>query len=335
MQTRGQTNHAEIARIFFVVPPQVHVLDLAGPLQVLNSLSELGIASVELLCVAPLEELTSFQGLTLSGIQPLPNDLAEGDVVIVVGSKLSFDESLTPEHGQIVNWLQTEVKPRLDDIVLASVCTGAFLLGAAGMLDRRTCTTHHDHLARLQRRHPQARVLSNRMLIDDGPLITSAGVSAGIDLALHLIARYYGAAVAIRVARENVVQFRRMGQDPALDAQLRYRDHHNPVVHAIQDFLTDQPACTIPYDELASRFAVSYRHLARLFQQECGITLKKYQQQLRIALARRLLKGGNSPVERVAGHCGFNSVQAFRTAWRQEETLSPALWREQSGGAGR
>jgi transcriptional regulator GlxA family with amidase domain len=330
MKRRHQVGHNELTRIFFVLPPQVHMLDLAGPLQVLSSLSELRVASIDLLCVGPLKELTSFQGVTLSAVRPLPAHLASGDLVIVVGSKLAFDDdSLTLAQRQIIKWLQTVVKPRLDDIVLASVCTGAFLLGAAGLLDQRSCTTHHHHLARLQQRYPQAHVLSDRMLVDDGALITSAGVSAGIDLALHLIARRFGAAVAVRVARENVVAFRRMNRDPEVDVQLRYRDHNHPLVHAIQDFLTDQPAYTLSYDELANRFALSYRHLARLFRQECGVTLKKYQQQLRLALARRLLKDSNAPVERVAEHCGFASVQAFRTAWRQEEMLPPSLWRAQ------
>lgn len=330
MRRRHLASYNKMLRIFFVLPPHVHMLDLAGPLQVLDSLSALDIASIDLRCVGPLQELTSFQGVALTAVQPLPAHLASGDVVIVVGSKLAFDEPFTAAQSQIVFWLQTVVKPRLGDIVLASVCTGAFLLGAAGLLDHRNCTTHHDLLVRLQQRHPQAHVLSNRMLVDDGALITSAGVSAGIDLGLHLIARYFGAATALRVARENVVQFRRMDCDPALDVQLRYRDHNHPVVHAIQDFLTDQPAYALPYDELASRFALSYRHMARLFQQECGVTPKKYQQQLRLALARRLLKDGSAPVESVAEHCGFASVQAFRTAWRQEETLPPSLWRAQA-----
>lgn len=327
MPRRHQDGHSESVRVFFVVPPQVHVLDLAGPIQILNSLTELGIASMDLLCVGPLTEVTSFQGVTLSKVRPLPGHLASGDIVIVVGAKLTFDDLLTPAQRQVVEWLQTVAKPRLGDVVLASVCTGAFLLGAAGLLDQRACTTHHDHLARLQQRHPQAHVLSNRILVDDGMLITSAGVSAGIDLALHLITRRFGAAIALRVARENVVSFRRMIGDPALDAQLRYREHNHPLVHAIQDFLSEHPACALSYDELANRFALSYRHLARLFKQECGVTLKTYQQQLRMALARRMLKDSNTPVERVAERCGFASVQAFRTAWRQEEILPPSVWR--------
>ncbi|MGO4808224.1 GlxA family transcriptional regulator [Cupriavidus sp. 2MCAB6] len=316
-------------RIYLVLPPNVHILDLGGPMQVLGSVAALGISPVELVCVGPLKELTSFQGLALSAVRPLPARLVAGDVVIVVGFKLAVSALSTPEQQQIVRWLQTVAKPRLGEITLASVCTGAFLLGEAGLLDGRNCTTHHDHLARLQQRHPLARVLSNRLVVDDGALITSAGVAAGIDLALHLIRHRFGTAAAIRVARENVVPFRRLGQDPALEVPLRYRDHHHPVIHAVQDFLTGQPASALPYRELAERFALSYRHLARLFQQECGVTLKQYQQQLRLDLARRLLKDSDWAVEIVAERCGFASPQAFRAAWRREEPVAPSLWRAQ------
>ncbi|WP_199029743.1 GlxA family transcriptional regulator [Ralstonia sp. ASV6] len=317
-------------RVFFVVLPHVHMLDLGGPMQVLESLAGLGIASVPLRCVGPRHEVTSAQGAALTALHPLPKHLERGDVVIVIGSRLALDTPVTPEQLEAIAWLQTVVAPRLPEITLASVCTGAFLLGAAGLLDGRHCTTHHDYLERLQKRYPAARVLPNRLLLEDAGLITSAGVSAGIDLALLLIVRHFGEAAAIRVARENVVPFRRLGHDPALDAQLRYRNHGHPVIHAVQDFLTAQPASTLPYEALASRFAVSYRHLARLFQQECGVTLKQYQQQLRIAMARRLLKGGDWPVERVAEACGFASPQAFRAAWRQEESVPPARWRAQA-----
>ncbi|MCP3023752.1 GlxA family transcriptional regulator [Cupriavidus basilensis] len=317
-------------RIFLVLPPQVHMLDLGGPMQVLGAVAALGISPLALHCVGPLQALTSFQGLALSGIQALPARLAPGDVVIVVGFKLVLSALSTPEHRKIVDWLQAVVQPRLGEVTLASVCTGAFLLGAAGLLDGRSCTTHHEHLARLQQRHPHARVLAGRVLVEDGALITSAGVTAGIDLALHLIRHAFGAPAAIQVARENVVPFRRLGQDPALDAQLRYRDHHHPVIHAVQDFLTRQPACELSYSELAGRFALSYRHLARLFQQECGVTLKQYQQQLRLDLARRLLKDSDWAVELVAQRCGFASPQALRAAWRQEEAVPPSRWRSQA-----
>ncbi|MGO4326067.1 GlxA family transcriptional regulator [Cupriavidus sp. 2TAF22] len=314
-------------RIYFVLPPKVHVLDLAGPLQLFGSLGELGLGSVECICVGPERELESFQGLRLSALKPLPATLAHGDAVIVAGCKLAPDAPLSPGNRQIVQWLQRIARPRLGDILLASVCTGAWLLGAAGLLDGRDCTTHHDYLQRLQQRHPRARVLANRLLVDDGGLVTSAGVTAGIDLALHLIARDFGAPAAIRVARDNVVPFRRLSQDPALDAQLRYRDHDHAVIHAVQDFLTARPDYALPYAALAARFALSYRQLARLFHQQCGVTLKQYQQQLRVALARRLLRESDWPMEQVAAHCGFASPHALRAAWRQEEAVTPSAWR--------
>ncbi|WP_420991625.1 GlxA family transcriptional regulator [Cupriavidus sp. 30B13] len=314
-------------RIYFVVPPKVHVLDLAGPLQLFGALGELGLGAVECICTGPEREQSSFQGLALSALRPLPARLARGDTVIVAGCKLVPGAPLAAGNRVLVQWLQDVVRPRLGDITLASVCTGAWLLAAAGLLDGRHCTTHHDYLERLQRRHPAARVLANRLLVDDGGLVTSAGVTAGIDLALHLIARDFGAPAAIRVARDNVVPFRRLSQDPALDAQLRYRSHDHAVIHAVQDFLTAQPGYALPYEALAARFALSYRQLARLFRQQCGVTLKQYQQQLRIALARRLLKESDWPVEQVAAQCGFASPHAFRAAWRLEEPATPSAWR--------
>lgn len=314
-------------RIYLVLPPQAHILDLGGPLQILGSLAELGMAPVEPRCVGPMPALKTFQGLALYNLGPLPGRLMRGDVVIVIGFKLARDLALTPAQHEVADWLRGVVAPRLGDVKVCSVCTGAFLLGAAGLLDGRDCTTHHDYLSALERRHPLARVLSHRMLVEDGPVLTSAGVTAGIDLALHLIFRHFGAAAAVRVARDNVVPFRRLARDPALDVQLRYRDHGHPLVHAVQDFLTEQPGRALATDDLARRFSLSYRHLARLFQQECGVSLKQYQQQLRLAMARTLLRDSDLAVEAVAERCGFASPQAFRAAWRQQEGIAPSRWR--------
>lgn len=312
-------------RVLFLILPNVHMLDLGGPLQILGSVAELGIAPLALQCIGPRPQLTSFQGAALQALAPLPARLQDGDVVIAIGSKLQLNAPLPQPHQQAAQWLSRVA--RQDGVTVASVCTGAFLLGEAGLLDQRLCTTHHDYLQRLQQRYPQARVLERRLLVEDGHLLTSAGVSAGIDLALHLIARHFGAAAALAVARDNVVQFRRLEADPELDLQLRYRSHAHPLVHAVQDFLSQQPASPLSFEQLAERYALSYRHLARLFQRECGITLKQYQQQLRLELARQLLRDTRWPVEAVAERCGFASLQAFRAAWNKEQALPPSRWR--------
>ncbi|GGP18328.1 GlxA family transcriptional regulator [Silvimonas iriomotensis] len=315
-------------RVIFVIPPQVHLLDLAGPAQILATVPEMGIAPLSLRYSGADRDCASFQGLGLGPLQPLPEQVQAGDTIMVIGSKQGPDSLERVAGAPIVRWLRNVVGPALPGVQLASVCTGAFFLGAAGLLDSRNCTTHHAHQARLQRLYPKARVLAERMLVQDGPLLTSAGVSAGIDLALQWLAHEFGAAVAIQVARDNLVPFRRLEKDPALQTQLQYRNHHDALVHQVQDFLSGQPAFDQPYELLARRFAISYRHLARLFQYACGVPLKHYHQQLRLDLARHLLRDSQWPVERVAEHCGFASPQAFRAAWRQVESLAPSVWRQ-------
>lgn len=314
-------------QVLFVVPPQVQLLDLSGPLQVLGSVSELGIAPVSLRVIGPQAEPLSVHGVRLKDVQSLPSRLDTGDVVVVAGCKLGKHAQPEPQQEAVVEWLRSVAAPMQGRIILASVCTGALLLGASGLLDGRECTTHHDYLTTLQRRHPLARVLAKRVLVDDGDLLTSAGVSAGIDLALHLVARQFGPAAAVRVARDNVVAFRRLSADPALDPRLQYRDHDSVVIHEVQDYLSAHPESAEPYVALASRFSISYRHLARLFQQAAGISLKEYQQRLRLAMAERLLRDSDWPIERVAERCGFASAQAFRAAWRQLREVSPSVWR--------
>lgn len=316
-----------LGKIWFVVPPQVHVLDLGGPLQILGSVRELGIAPLSLAFVGPQPQAASFQGLQLAELRPLPRRLDAGDLVLVIGCKLGARARPGPRQQAVVDWLRSVVAPMRGRVTVASVCTGALLLAPAGLLDGRDCTTHHGYLDTLQRRHPRARVLARRILVDDGDLLTSAGVSAGIDLALHLVARHFGAAAALRVARDNVVAFRRLEADPAPDLRLQHRDHADPAVHAIQDALSTHPERAEPVTTLAARFGLSYRHLARRFQQAAGVTLKQYQQQLRVAMAERLLRDSDWPVERIAETCGFSSPQAFRAAWRQRHDLPPRAWR--------
>jgi transcriptional regulator GlxA family with amidase domain len=326
-------NSLPLRRIWFVVPARVHILDLAGPLQVLNGINEFGIAPLSLCVVGPESQPASFQGLRLADIGPLPSRLDVGDVVIVLGCKLDEHARPTAQQQAVVTWLRDVVVPLRARVTLASVCTGAMLLGEAGLLNGRECTTHHAYLDRLQQRYPTARVLSKRVLVDDTDLVTSAGVSAGIDLALHLVARAFGSAAAIRIARDNVVSFRRLEADPALDAPLRYRAHDIAVIHAIQDYLSANPALTESYDVLAGRFGLSYRHTARLFQQAAGVTLKWYHQALRIGLAERLLRGSDMSVEQIAERCGFATSQTFRAAWRQQHTVPPMAWRASGADA--
>lgn len=316
-------------RIYFVILPNVHVLDLAGPLQIMATLAELGLATVVTQCVGPQPKVRTFQDNWLAEIKPLPPTLVEGDVLFMIGSKLIDQTTRSPEWLATVQWLRDVVNRAPESVRVCGVCTGSFTLAEAGLLDGRLCTTHHGFTDRLRRQFPRLHVADNRVLVCDGRFITSAGVASGIDLALHLIADCFGSAVALRVARENVVHFRRFGNDPELDTALRYREHGNQLIHDAQNAMSDSLASHTGCEALAERFGLSYRHLTRLFQAETGISIKQYQLELRMDLARRLIVESNLPLERLVERCGFGSMQAFRANWNKREPLSPSHFRRQ------
>jgi len=149
-------------------------------------------------------------------------------------------------------------------------------------------------------------------------VLTSAGISAGIDLALHLIATHLGAQAALDVAREMVVYFRRGGDDPQLSPWLRYRNHLHPAVHRAQNLMAAEPESAWQVEDVAAKAHISGRHLTRLFRQHLGISVRDYHEQLRIAVAQQRLQQG-AGIEKAALAAGFSSARQFRRAqerWR-------------------
>ncbi|MBT2324120.1 helix-turn-helix domain-containing protein [Variovorax paradoxus] len=316
-------------RAYFLVLPHAHLLDLAGPLQIVATLKELEIAPVVVECISPQANILTFQEVALREIRPLPTRLEEGDVLFVIGSKLDDELMQSPAWHEAADWLRKSAADAKTGLQVCGVCTGTFLIAQSGLLDGRVCTTHHRFVRQLGRQFPQAHVVGNRVLVRDEMVWTSAGVASGIDLALHLIAQAYGADAAIQVARENVVHLRRFGSDPELSAPLRYRSHGNQFVHAVQDLVARNLARSITMNALAKRFDTSARQLARLFVAETGITIKRYQIELRLDLARRLLTDTTMTLDRLVERCGFGSVQAFRANWNSREALPPSALRKQ------
>ena len=194
------------------------------------------------------------------------------------------------------------------------------LLAQAGCLDGRHCTTHHTLIADLQALAPRAQVVSDRIFVDDGEVLTSAGITTGIDLALYLIEQEAGAELAARVARRLVMYQRRGTHDPQVSPWLAHRNHMHPAVHRAQDAITQSlaqdPARRWSLPELAEVACVSPRHLSRLFMLHTGISVLDYQQQLRMARAREQL--AQQPAltqEQLAEACGFASARDFRRVW--------------------
>jgi transcriptional regulator GlxA family with amidase domain len=176
-------------------------------------------------------------------------------------------------------------------------------------------------------------VQENRVFVEDGPLLTSAGITTGIDLALYLIERHAGAELAARVARRLVVYLRRSGHDEQLSPWLAHRNHLHPAVHRAQDAMAQEPERSWTLAELAERAHVSTRHLTRLFAEHAGVGVLAYQQQLRIARARELLAGGRLSVERVAELSGFSSARDFRRVWQRHEAGAPSEQRRRKVAA--
>ena len=306
--------------VHFVVLPQVYLLDLAGIADALRCANRLAGHEVFTMHYHGIEtEAPTSLGLPLGGLTPLPGTLGDGALVVVAGvTPISAMQSAAATVA--ARWLARHVTPRHR---LACVCAGAFLAARAGLLDGRECTTHHEDCDALQRACPKARVQHNRIFVEDGHVMTSAGVTAGIDLALHLVTEQAGPEIAARVARTLVVYVRRTGADAQLSPWLAHRNHLHPVVHRAQDAILADPARDWTLASLAHVAATSVRHLSRLFRDEAGITVLAYLHAIRIAIARERLATTGWNVDRVAESAGFRSAHQLRRVWRKDEPLSP------------
>jgi transcriptional regulator GlxA family with amidase domain len=300
--------------VYLVLTPWVLMLDYAGPAEALRMACDMG-ASMRLHICAPEKTLTTSLGTGLTGLAPLPARLPRNSLVMVVGSSDEQRAFSSAAAQKVVRWLRETPLP---DTRLASICSGALLLAQAGCLDGHRCTTHHTLLEELARCAPRASVLTDCIFVDDGRVLTSAGITAGIDLALHLIEQHAGAALAARVARRLVVYQRRSAQDAQISPWLDHRNHMHPAVHRAQDAIAAAPQKKWSLTALAQVACVSPRHLSRLFSLHAGLSVVAYQQQLRIERIRQLmLQHPQWSMERLAEAGGFASARDFRRVWRR------------------
>ncbi|QLG87124.1 helix-turn-helix domain-containing protein [Chitinibacter bivalviorum] len=299
--------------VYFVLSQHFMLLDLAGPAEVLQIAIEHG-APLRLHMVAAEAELVSSVGLRQHQLEALPETIPDQALVLLIGVQNSKTNLQLPAARAIVRWLQNSFDPARHQ--LACICSGALLAADAGLLAGRRCTTHHELIARLQSAAPNADVLENRLFVEDGPIATSAGICAGIDLALHLVARDFGAELTQVIAREMVIWLRRSGNDPQLSAWLVHRNHLHPTVHKAQDLLSQPQSRRWTLAELAAQVHVTPRTLSRLFVQYAGLSPHDYQQSLKLALAQQLLANPNLSIETVANEAGFGSARDFRRVWQ-------------------
>jgi transcriptional regulator GlxA family with amidase domain len=292
--------------VLFVIAAQVHLLDLAGPAQVFSAADDVG-AGYDLAYVGEDDVVASHQGIGLHAGTSWP-DLGSEDVVIVPGWRVG-DGPTAVRLGR--ETLDQVVAHHAGGGRVASVCAGAFALAAAGLLDGRRATTHHDLQDEFARRFPAVRVVRDVLFVADERVFTSAGIASGIDLALHLVAMDHGPALAARAARSMVVHTRRDGSSPQLSAMLRHRNHLADVVHRAQDILDARFTTPVPLAALAAAVGVSQRTLTRRFLQTTGTTPMRYQQELRMERAEHLTQQGWS-WEAAAQDVGFTDARMLR-----------------------
>ena len=319
-------------QVFVVVPPRTLLLDVAGPIEVLRKANvEQKVLQFEVSYIGPSDMVTSSIGLSVANIAPMPQSLPDNALVVISGSAdvpmggavtSREDDAILEE--QIVVWLRRSIRP---GIRLVSICSGALLAARAGLLDGYECTTHHMAIDELNRLAPASRVLQNRLFVDDRDRLTSAGITAGIDLMLHIVAEMAGHALALSVARYLVVYLRRSGGDPQLSPWLEGRNHMHPVVHRAQDVIAENPAANWSVDRLAEASGASPRNLSRLFNEHAGMSVTDYANRLKVSLAREMLLNSALDMENIAERAGFASTRQFRRVWERIYDAPPSRMR--------
>lgn len=317
--------------LLFVIAPHSLLLDIAGPAEAFR-LANLhrdlrGLPPrFRLRFCGPDAAPPTSVGLALAGLEPLPDRLDEPTWVVLVGQPSAQLARLTPAIAATAKWLDRLLGSALvaaeSPHRLITICSGALLAARAGLLGGRRCTTHHELLPALRALAPRAEVVDNRVFLVDGPLASSAGITAGIDLALYMVADDCGEALAASVAEDMVVYLRRSPRDPELSPFLIHRRHLHAAVHRVQDAILAAPERDWDMAALAAVGFVTERHLLRLFLEHAGVSPLGYLQSIRLERARQSLERGAS-VTRAAESAGFRSDLQLRRAWSRQWGGSP------------
>jgi transcriptional regulator GlxA family with amidase domain len=305
--------------------PAVQLLDVAGPVQVFASANDVvagagGARPYVLRVVAQGgRPVTASAGLALAA-GPLTSAGEALDTLLVAGGE---GAEAAAEDPALVEWVRERATQARR---VASVCTGAFLLAAAGLLDGRRAATHWKYCARLAERFPAVRVEPDPIFVCDGPVWTSAGVTAGIDLALALVEEDLGRSVALAVARYLVVFLKRPGGQAQFSAALALQAAEDKF-GALHDWINAHLAGDLSLSVLADRAGMSERSFSRRYAEATGQTPARAIERLRLEAARRLLSESRLPVKRIAERCGFGSEETMRRSFLRLLSVTPQDYR--------
>ncbi|HEY8583235.1 MAG TPA: helix-turn-helix domain-containing protein [Capillimicrobium sp.] len=310
-------------RVAILAVPPIQPLDVTGPAEVLAVASQ---------AAAPRDGY-AIQVVGAHGTEPI--DSGSGYAIAPAAALAELDgplDTLIVAGGSGARHADTATLERVARLAercrrVASVCTGAFVLADAGLLDGRRATTHWAWCDELAARRPAVAVERDPIFVVDGPLRTSAGVTAGMDLALALVEEDLGPRVALQVARWLVLFVKRPGGQAQFSAQLAAQSADRAPLRELQAWMADHLDADLTVPALARRAAMSERHFARAFKSETGATPAAYVEALRVERARLALESTGAPVEAVARQCGFGTPETLRRAFARRLGVSPAAYR--------
>jgi len=309
-------------RVVVVTFPLAQILDIAGPLEVFS------VATFLEPDAAYRTSLVSVSGglmLMSSGVQVAADVISECegpiDTLVVAGGRGKLDAAEDEELLEQVRRLAASSRR------VTSVCTGAFVLAAAGLLNDRRVTSHWRWCPQLASMYPRLRVDSNAIYVHDGPVWTSAGITAGIDLALALVAEDHGQQLAAAVARELVVYLRRAGGQTQFSVPLAAQVAEREPLRDLLEWIAQNPDGDLSVAALARRMHMSDRHLSRVFSSDLGVTPAEHVEVIRMEAARRLLETTTAPVEHVARLAGFGTSETMQRAFRRRLGTTPSTYR--------
>ncbi|MEV0171620.1 GlxA family transcriptional regulator [Streptomyces sp. NPDC050803] len=310
---------AQQRTVLLVLFDGVQGLDVTGPLEVFAGAEQHTPGSYRIRTASPDGgPVRTSGGLTLVPDSSLAGAPAPHTLLVPGGRGTRHPDA------RLTAWLR-EHGPRAERLV--SVCTGAFRLAEAGLLDGRHATTHWAHCDRLAREHPAVEVDPDPIYVRDGRVATSAGVTAGIDLALALVEEDLGRDVALTIARHLVVFLRRPGNQAQFSAQLAAQTARRDPLREVQQWITEHPAADLSVETLAARAGLSPRHFARAFRTETGTTPGRYVDRVRLEHARRLLEDTTGGIEEISRASGYGTPEAMRRAFVKALGTPPAEYR--------
>ena len=326
MRTEADMNVKPKSRkIVIVALPGVQLLDVAGPLDVFAEANVQAGHQAYALLVAAAEPgpIRSSSGVRLMPDRIIDRGFQESiDTLLIAGCPNAADG---PGDGMVIDWLRRRASKTRR---FGSVCSGAFFLAAAGLLNGRRVTTHWAVADRLAEKFPSVSVDRDAIYVTDGKLRTAAGVTAGLDLALALVEEDLGREIAMKVASQLVMFFKRPG------GQMQYTRKGEAVptgrsaLQELQRWVAANPGLDHSVASLAERMELSPRHFARLFRAEVGITPATWVEEARVNAARRLLELGSEAPKQVAMHCGFADADTLRRAFARHVGVTPAEYRK-------